>query len=451
MPSTAGNASGTTRVRAARLAYIGVLALATLVPFRADPDFAAVAERLIRAFQPVVSARDAVDAVRNVALFAGWGALWMATSAVARARSAIAQATLTGVLLSLGIETLQLFSAARNASALDLLTNSGGALLGSVTIALLTEAVRGARGRRSFVGMPAFLFAGAYGCAAFLEALLPLFRSEPLPGVYGGPLSRFGAVLDSFSAESLFAIPVLDILIFIPVGALAVAALVELGWSYAAAARSTAVGGLALAVGAEIGHGFFGQTIELGAIVIHAAAIAAGAWAARAYIPKLTRILRGPNRPLALAFAYAALLIVWAWRPFLPELNLATIAEQFSITRWIPLASHAPRVDLFSVSDVIASFLLYLPAGALLAVWPLRRQGALRGFLPALELAMVLELGQILVAERFFDITDVLVAAAGAAIGWTVVRQAGFRPYGESLVRARADAGPRPARRHRDA
>ncbi len=438
-------------MRAARLAYIGLLALATLVPFRADPDLAAVAERLLRAFQPVISARDAVDAARNVALFAGWGALWMATSTAASARAAITQATLTGALLSLGIETLQLFSAARNASVLDLLTNSGGALLGSLTIALLTWAVRAARGRRSFVGMPAFLFAGAYGCAAFLEALLPLFRNEPLSGVYGGPLTRFSAVLDSFTVDSLFAIPLLDILLFMPLGALAVAALTELGWGYAVAARGTALAGLGLAVVAEIGHGFFGQTIELGAIITHAAAVAAGAWAARAHLPKLTRTLRGPSRPLALAFAYAVLLAVWAWRPLLPELDFAAIAEQFSITRWIPLASHAPRVDLFSVSDVTASFLLYLPAGALLAVWPLRRQGPLRGFLPAVQLAMLLELGQIFVAERFFDITDVLVATAGAAIGWTVVRRAGFRPYGEALSQARRGAGRRPARRRRDA
>ena len=112
IPSTPAHASGNRSATAARLAYIGVLALATLVPFRADPELAAVAERFARAFLPTISARDAVDAVRNIALFAGWGALWIATTRLTDARAAIVKATLTGTLLSLGIESLQLFSAA---------------------------------------------------------------------------------------------------------------------------------------------------------------------------------------------------------------------------------------------------------------------------------------------------------------------------------------------------
>ena len=159
-PSTPADTTGNGSTTAARLGYVGVLALATLVPFRADPELAAVAERFARALQPTIGARDAVDAVRNVALFAGWGALWIATTSLAEARAAIAKATLTGALLSLGIETLQLFSAARNTSVLDLLTNSGGAFFGASVIALLVLVVGRRRGQRSFVGIPSFLFAG---------------------------------------------------------------------------------------------------------------------------------------------------------------------------------------------------------------------------------------------------------------------------------------------------
>jgi len=36
------------------------------------------------------------------------------------------------------------------------------------------------------------------------------------------------------------------------------------------------------------------------------------------------------------------------------------------------------------------------------------------------------------VQGRFVDVTDPLIQASGAAIGWTIIRRAGYRPYGES-------------------
>ena len=422
----------------ARLAYLGVLAIATLVPFQLDMDSAAVAERLSLAFEPLMSAKDAVDAARNVALFAGWGGLWMVTTRRAQLAIDIAHATASGVLLSLAVEGLQLFSAVRNTSVLDLMTNGGGALVGALTIFVLTTTIRSVHGRRSFVGMPAFVFAAAYAGAVFLESIFPYFRQNPLPGVYGGPFTRFSAALRAFDSGSLFTIPELDIVLFLPLGFLAVAALVELGLGYGAAAATTAAAGLALSILAEIGHAFLAQPIQLGAIITHAAAIGAGGWLAAANLPSLSRRLHGRDRPLLLLVIYSVLLCAWSWRPFFPEFDFSALAEQFSLNRWIPLAAHAPRVDLFSVSDVMASFLLYIPLGALLAVWPLQHHGLRRGFLPAIYLAAAIELGQILVADRFFDITDILVAAAGVAIGWTVVRQAGFKPYGELLASAPA-------------
>ena len=79
------------------------------------------------------------------------------------------------------------------------------------------------------------------------------------------------------------------------------------------------------------------------------------------------------------------------------------------------------------------SFALYVPLGAVLAVWPLRLQGRHAHLRPAFLLALVLELGHIVIAERLFDITNVLLACAGVLLGWTVVRRAGFTPYGEAL------------------
>jgi glycopeptide antibiotics resistance protein len=421
-------------VAVARLAYVGVLALATLVPFRFDFEVTAIMDRLAGGLHPLLTPRDAVDAARNLVLFAGWGALWLVTSRSARAPTAVARATVSGGLLSLGLETLQLFSASRTASVLDLMTNTAGSLAGALAIFWLTAAGQAARGRRSFVGIPAFLFAGAYLGAVFLEAFFPLFRQTTVPGASGGPAVRISESLHYFEVGSVFAIPVLDILLFLPAGTFAVAALVESGQRYRAAAWLTGLGGLGLAVFAELGHGFLGRPMELGAIIAHAAAIACGAWLAALRLPQLSRQLRGRGRPLALMIAYIAILCLWAWRPLRLEIDPQAIAAQFSVSRWVPLRAYGVRVDLFSVSDVIVSFLLFLPLGSLLAVWPLRLRGRLRRFLPGVYLAGLTEAGQLLVAGRFFDITDILIASAGAVIGWSVIRRAAYRPYGELLA-----------------
>ncbi|MGH7577105.1 MAG: VanZ family protein, partial [Longimicrobiales bacterium] len=88
------------------------------------------------------------------------------------------------------------------------------------------------------------------------------------------------------------------------------------------------------------------------------------------------------------------------------------------------------RVDLFSVVDIVRQFCLLVPVGALLAVWPLRRHGWLRGPWPAVYAALALEVGQILVTGRFFDITDAIIGAAGGLIGWAIIRRCGYPVYG---------------------
>ncbi len=422
---------GFTASALARLAYVGVLFLATLLPLGLDVDPSAIQIRLARALNPQLTPTDAVDAVRNVALFAGWGVLWAVSSSSRNGLKIIARATATGAVLSLTIETLQLLSARRTASVLDLATNISGSLVGVLTIVYLTMAVSTSRGRRSFVGVPAFLFAGCYVNAVFLDAFFPLLRVSVLPGIYGGPLHRLAAALDRFEPSSMLAIPMFDMVLFLPAGALGVAALVELNYGYGKAARLTALAGLALAILAEIGHGVVGQPILLGAIVSHGVGIALGAWMASRSLPGISRRLRGPVRPAALLIVYAAILLLWFWRPFLPELDPQAIAEQLSVRRLVPLQAHSPRVDLFSVADVAASFLLFFPLGCLLAVWPLRLKGAWGRFLPALYLACGAEVGQIFLSARFFDVTDMLIAGAGSVIGWSLVRRAGYRPYGE--------------------
>jgi glycopeptide antibiotics resistance protein len=419
---------------AARLGYVAIILLATLKSLEFDPNLGDAAARLDDAFNPATSARDLVDAVRNMALFAGWGAVWVITGRPAmRLFTTLVGAAITGFVLSAGVETLQLFSVMRRASVLDLVTNTTGTVAGAVFMAAMVALAWGMRGWKSYVGIPAVVLAGSYLGAVFFEAVVPLDRAVPLVGAYGGPFSRFGAALSEIRI-GMSAFPMTDVLLFFPLGVLGVAALSELAefrQRYGRAAIVTGLVGVALSVAAEIGRGALGLPIELGVILVHTGAIGLGAMVAAKTLPGFTRTFRGRHRAAAAAIAYIVVLMLWSWRPFWPEWNLSDILAQFSAERFIPLAAARWRMDLFSVSDVAGQFFRYFPVGALLAVWPLRLRGPLAYWLPGLYLAFGLELGQAFVAGRYFDLgTDFAVQCAGVLVGYMVIRQAGFRPYG---------------------
>jgi VanZ family protein len=424
---------GTTLDRArlpARAAFIGILLLATLSTFDFDPERARVAVRLARALDPQVGARDAIDALRNLALFAGWGVVWMATAAAGRTTRQLLLALASGAAISVTVETAQLFSAVRNASLLDVATNTIGTAIGAVGFVFLVRLAAGLRGRRSFVGIPALTMAGAYGVACFLEAAVPLFRQDEVLGVSGGPVERLRIVLASFQWRSLLDLPVEDLVIFLPAGVLAVAALSEAGVVYPAARRRTIATGAVLALLAELLHGPNGQPIIAGAVLVHALAVALGAVVAARFLPAFSQAFRGAARPRWVLRGLAVLIALWALRPWIPE--FLPLSERLSADWWVPLAALGGSMNVFSVVDVVAPFCLYFPLGALLAVWPWRRSGWMSHLWPAAYLAFGTEALQLFVQGRFVDVTDPLVQFSGALIGWTVIRRAGYRPYGET-------------------
>jgi len=415
------------------VAYLGILLLATLTSLDFDPDIGRAVTRLGRMMQPTVSLSDAVDGVRNVTLFAGWGLVWMATATSGRSWVVLRNAVLTGGAISLFVECVQLFSDRRTASVLDLATNTGGSLAGAFVLVAVVVALARITDRRSFVGVPASLFALCYGVAVMAEAAIPLFRQDLAASVSGGLAGRVLRGLERFSWTSATALPMSDFLIFLPAGAFAVAALYEAGLGYRRAAWFVAAGAVPLFVGAELSHSLLGIPIQAGATIVHVSAVAVGAAAAARWLPVLTRKVRGAARPLMLTTAYSVVIAAWVFRPYAPELSATEVIGKVTSEWWIPLRSLGMSMTFFSVVDVLILFLLFLPLGGLLAVWPLRLQGRLSGFAPALYLAAALEVGQIFVTGRTLDVTDLLVQSAAAMVGWTVVRRAGFRPYGEQL------------------
>lgn len=425
-----------------RLAYIVIILFATM----AEPGTTSatgMTARLERALATDVTGRDIVDGIRNLLLFAGWGAVWMVTSAPGPAKPMLLRATLSGLLLSGTVETVQLFAARRVASVLDVATNTVGSFAGAITVAILILVARAGLGRRSYLGMPGLLFALCYGMATFLEAFSPFFRQARLPGVWGSPGERLGAAFDRFEWSSITAVPLLDVLLFVPAGVLGVAALVEMGVSRRRATAGVISGAIVLYAGAELARGAAGYAIALGPLLAHVAGVTVGAWVAVRGLSAFSRGLRGRARPAAVLIAYGIVVAFWVLRPFMPEIDVQTIADKLIVRRFIPLMAYRERMDVFTAADVMIPTLLVMPVGALLAVWPLRLGGWLSGALPAVYAMVILELGQIVVSGRFFDATDILVASASAVLGWTVMRRAGYRTHGEVLPRPRmARASP---------
>lgn len=419
----------------ARVAYLAVLLLATLSDLRLSRGAGPLEERMADVLSPSLSARHAADGLRNVVLFAGWGLVWTVTSLAHRSKTTVRNAVLTGAGVSVLVELIQLWSPRRTASFLDVAANSVGALLGAVAVIVAVHSLRARKADRSFIGIPAAVFGVSYGAAVFSEALVPLFRQAPPSGVYGGPVRRLTGALAEFRWDSVIQLPLTDFLLFLPAGVLAVAMLVELGLTYRDACFRVALAGLAFSFLVEVGHAFLGVRIILGAAMVHALGIAAGALIAMRAIPGFTRRYRGGARPLVVAVLYLVVLLLWTLRPYEPELSLLAITEKLTGEWWLPLRAQRFRVDVFSVVDVITGFMLYLPAGALLAVWPVRVRGPLAGCLPAIYVAVATELAQLLVAERTVDVTDIMVQAAAVGIGWIITLRSGFRPYGTMLAR----------------
>lgn len=425
----------TTRQRylTARIAYVAVVLLATLASLHFSPNVDDAVQRLTRAFISTLSWRDAIDGLRNVALFAGLGVVWVMTSLTGNVAREIRGATLASLAMSTTVEVLQLFSPVRNASIVDVATNTIGGLLGAVASALLLIAIGKARRDRSYVGIPTLLIAVPYAGAILCEMFAPLFESSPVSFAAGGPLDRLWLVLHASLPLDWNEIPVVDIPLFVAGGALILALIRERHGARPMQWIAVSVGGAIVAAVAHLAHGLSGLPVRWEGVIVDTLSIAFGAWATDRYLGRFTQAYRGSARARIVIASYILLLVFWGWRPFLPETQWSRIVAQFRIEAFIPLARLAERMDIFSALHVAQQFLLYIPLGAILAVWPLRMKGFSADLWPALIMATVIEVGHIVVAGRTFDVTNILLASAGLLVGFVAVRRSGYRPYGAAL------------------
>lgn len=421
---SAGDAPGAAlRRTAVRLAYVAVIAVATLRGLDASPDLVLARLRLWRAMHPALRPADAVDALRNIALFAGFGAVWLASSRTRRLRNAVARATLAGVLLSATVETAQLFSFRRFASVLDVLTNGAGAWLGAAVVAAAIAALARARQRVSVAPVPLLAVALPYAAACAAEAFSPLGRLDHVPGSGGGPAAQLAAAMAYWRLDPWAPPAWTDLVLFAPAGVLLTLWAVERGARPGRAALAAALGAAPLWVVAELGRGCVGGDVRPFAVLAHAAGAALGAvvaarWVARDGVVEVQGWLARWG-----ALGLTGLALAWSLRPFVPEPSVAAVGRKLAGVDWQLLASLFGREDVYGVADVAVGFLLYAPLGA----WLAARRGRRGGVWPGLAVAVGSEAAQLVVVGRTVDVTDALVQGAGVLIGWAVVRRAARR------------------------
>ena len=431
---------------AACAGYVILVMIATLTKLRPDLDPLAIISRMDRAVHWSLHAADIVDAARNLLLFAGFGVVWILATSSRRPWADTLRVMLWGFAVSVAVETLQLLSEYRFASINDVTTNTIGALLGALLVTLLTTTLRRSRSRPSWVGIPMWCVSLPFLGAVAAEMFAPIYRHEMNPGAGGSLFARLLNALHYVRPVSLHTVSYADVALFWPAGVLAVAMLVEWGVGRRTACLVSMIGGCALSVAMELAHGVAGQPIELSAIAGHTAAIAIGALVGWKFFGPLSARVQGRRRAALLLTAYALLLVGWGWRPFEPRLSVADIRIQMGYRHFIPLRVLGSSQDFFGVMEIAEQFLLYMPLGFLLAVWPLRRHGKVAHMLPALWLAAFLETGQLLVRGRNFDVTDLLTECAAVLIAYIVARRAGYRVIAELLPQSAAPEDVRPGR-----
>ncbi|MFT3817989.1 MAG: VanZ family protein [Rubrivivax sp.] len=392
----------------------------------------------------------AVNALLTVPLSFGLALLWAPPRARAPWLARVAIVLLV-LALSLLVEVVQAFLPGRSESLGDVAAQTAGSLLG-----LVLQAAWGRRAQRYLAGLAAahdrqsraLHLLQAYLLAMLLFAVMPLDLTLDLGELYGKwrdgrvrllPFSPHAAALSEQVYDWAS-----DVLLWLPVGAL---------WRQGVPGRTTAaIVGRALLLAAAIE---LTQWLVLSRFTDSTDVVLAGIGAGlgAAVVPPVLRRLaldRGRWRRACLAGLavwLAVTVLIYAW-PFdwrWPAAGWAAFGEAFG---GIPFLTYFQRNEFGALNEILRKLLVFLPGGALLrlvlAAGGQRRPS--RGWLLLLAaLAGLLEALQVLLADRVADLTDALLATAGAVAGWRLAGWLQSLEAGLPAPPAGRDAGP-PAR-----
>lgn len=374
------------------------------------------------------------DMVQNVVLFMPYGFFgFLGLPFVRRRGPAVGVLVMggLGLALSLLVECLQTMSATRSPSATDLATNFGGAFIGAAVAAVYVTGLQ-ARLRRALAGLlatnPGLLIFGVYLVAVVAGALAPFIPTLDI----GLLRANARAFLDNPWGPKPLGALLTDGLLF---GALAYLCAKEVppflgrklsffsttenSPALSAAFGFVSMAGLAFALEAAqmviIGHSPGVQDAVAGALfaLLGAAALAVtergGVRPARA----LGELTRGAT-VLVLGFAILAPTFR-ALQPF-RFMPIGEALGEITVWQFVPFAALFANINLSTFRNVFEAAAIYLPLGY--ALFALGRAPRV-GFFACLILAEVLEVLQIPVAGRVFDITEGLYAGLmGVAGAW---------------------------------
>lgn len=376
------------------------------------------------------------DMVQNVVLFMPYGFFGYLGLPYVRARGpalGVIGMGLLGLALSLLVESLQTMSATRSPSATDLTTNFAGAFIGAAIAAFYAVALQ-ARLRVILKALlrtnPGLLIFGCYLVAVVAGALAPFIPTLDI----GLLRANVRAFLDNPWGPKAFGALLADGLLF---SALAFLCAREVpaylgaqrwfplfskgdnGAPLAAGFAAVSIGGLALVLEAGqmviIGHSPGVQDAVVGMLGAGLGAAGLAVWA------------RGPVRASAALgdLTKAAPAIVLGFAVLAPTLralqpfqfgDLSAELEAITIWRLVPFAALFENINLSTFRNVFEASAIYLPLGY--ALFALRRQPRL-GFLVCFGLAETLEILQIPIAGRTFDVTEGIYAGLmGLAGAW---------------------------------
>ncbi len=413
---------------ALRVAYLVCIGIATLLHPGFDPSIPHMLERLRRAYLPDLHFKDVVDAVRNLALFFGWGATYALTSRAPTTRRDVVTATLLGMLASLTVESVQLFAENRQASLVDVWTNTVGALGGALALAAVEHRAIGSMRRGTLIGVPGWLPAGALLLTAMGLTFAPSTRPTSIVGWYPSPFGRIRAALDTVQAQVPWPALAVDALAWIAVG-LAVAMTISDRTGRVRTRQLLAW--LVLAPGAllvtHLGRLAVGLQREASAPAVQGGALALGMLAGLLLVPvwrrRVTaRSTRAAHLGVLAALVGAVMALTPAW-----WVLVGAGAPRFRWQQLVPMLSLFSRQDMSSVFLVLQRAGLGAAIGACLAAR--KRVGApVPGLWSAVAYAAVLEGAQFLVPGRYPDITDVLITGAAAALVLALVERADRGP-----------------------
>jgi glycopeptide antibiotics resistance protein len=357
------------------------------------------------------------DTVQNIALFLPFGFF-----AVIAFQAAIFPAAVLGLSLSFFVESLQTMSQSRTPSASDLANNMLGAAVGAAIgrVWIVKLEARFVRAVRELAQrQPGLIIVVLLAIACGLSLLAPF-----IPTLDVGMLRhKVRLLLDHPLGTREVGALGMDAVLF---GALAFAATIELRPRASRAEAALVAGPLtaAYAVMLEIG--------QLPLVHHNPGAREAAANVAGALTGALIAVLVSRNEPSerglgrwskrwpALVLGFAILLpLLRALAPF----HLLPLDQAFARLegrRFLPFWSLFVHITMSTFTNVFEAAATYIPIGWVLAARGLR-PGLIFGL--ALVLAELLEVLQIPIATRTFDVTEGLLAAPGALLGaWAFVR-----------------------------